>query len=65
MSKYEDDGHNGAYREGREEAEDANLLDDVLHGIGEMFNTVLPESTERQSYERGYWDKRKEDSRWW
>ena len=58
FSEYEKQKHEDSYGEGVKDAENASLWDDIFHGVGDIITTVVPgETTEHQSYERGYHDQ--------
>lgn len=58
FSNYEKESHEAAYGQGARDAENAGFLDEVFHGLGDVIGSVVPSTSERESYEKGWHSKK-------
>ena len=52
--------HEEAYGQGAQDAENAGFLEDLFHSFGDTVTIFVPETTEHQSYEKGYHDHKRQ-----
>ena len=53
--------HEDAYGRGVEDARDADFIDNVFHEVGDIFSTVMPATSEHESWDRGWHDQKNGD----
>jgi hypothetical protein len=63
-SEYREAKYGAEFARGKEDRERAGFVDEVFHGLGDIFGTVAPSAKEHQSYEAGYHDKDKKHGFW-
>lgn len=54
----DEDAHEVAYREGEHEAANESVPEGMLHDVTDIIPTPFDKTTEEQSHEAGYHDKR-------
>lgn len=58
MNDYEKKKHEEAYGRGVKDAEKADVVDDLVQEAGEIVSTIVPSSSEHESYKRGWHDQK-------
>jgi hypothetical protein len=54
----EQERHEASDDRGRHDARHEGFVGEVFHDLGDAVTTIVPETTEHQSYEQGYHDQR-------
>ena len=64
MSDYERKKHEQAFGRGLDKGKRGGFWDDLAREVGKAIGTVVPDTTEHQSEERGYEEGRRRRAGW-